>query len=49
MNPDDIGFLGVRDLTAAYRARKLSPVEVVQAILARIERVENCGASTWWW
>jgi aspartyl-tRNA(Asn)/glutamyl-tRNA(Gln) amidotransferase subunit A len=40
MNPDDIGFLGVRDLMAAYRNRKLSPVEVVQAILARIERIE---------
>ena len=40
MNPDDIGFLGVRDLMAAYRNRKLSPVEVVQAILARVERIE---------
>jgi len=40
MNPDDIGFLGVRDLMGLYRARKLSPVEVVQATLARIERIE---------
>ncbi|MFM7305431.1 MAG: amidase family protein, partial [Alphaproteobacteria bacterium] len=40
MNPDDIGYLGVRDLTALYRSRKLSPVEVLKAILARIERIE---------
>jgi Asp-tRNA(Asn)/Glu-tRNA(Gln) amidotransferase A subunit family amidase len=36
MDTDDIGFLGVRELHALYRARKLSPVEVTQAVLARM-------------
>ena len=36
---DDIAFLSAEDLTAAYRARTLSPVEVTEAILTRIERV----------
>ncbi len=40
MQHDDIGFLGVKDLAALYRARKLSPVEVAQAVLARMETVE---------
>ena len=40
MDIDEIGYLGVRDLHALYRARKLSPVEVAKAVLARIERIE---------
>jgi aspartyl-tRNA(Asn)/glutamyl-tRNA(Gln) amidotransferase subunit A len=40
MNSDDIGFLGVSELAALYRGRKLSPVEVAKAVLARMEAVE---------
>lgn len=40
MNADDIGYLGVRQLSALYRARKLSPVEVVKAVLDRIGRID---------
>jgi aspartyl-tRNA(Asn)/glutamyl-tRNA(Gln) amidotransferase subunit A len=40
MDADEIGFLGVRELQALYRRRELSPVEVVHALLARIERLE---------
>ena len=40
MGADEIGFLGVSQLAALYRARKLSPVEVARAVLARIEAVE---------
>ena len=40
MGADEIGFLGVSELAALYRARKLSPVEVAHAVLARMEAVE---------
>lgn len=40
MDRDGIGYLGVRQLHALYRARQLSPVEVVQAVLERIGRIE---------
>jgi aspartyl-tRNA(Asn)/glutamyl-tRNA(Gln) amidotransferase subunit A len=40
MDRDDVGYLGVTALSALYRAKKLSPVEVAQAVLERIERVE---------
>ncbi|WP_160121227.1 amidase [Rhodovarius lipocyclicus] len=40
MDFDEIGYLGVGELHALYRARKLSPVEVARAVLARIERIE---------
>ena len=40
MDIDEIGYLGVRELAALYRARKLSPVEVARAVLDRIERVD---------
>jgi len=40
MDIDEIGYLGVRELHALYRARKLSPVEVAKAVLDRIERTE---------
>lgn len=39
MDIGEIGYLGVRDLAALYRARKL-PVEVARAVLDRIERVD---------
>jgi aspartyl-tRNA(Asn)/glutamyl-tRNA(Gln) amidotransferase subunit A len=35
----DLPFLSAVELTEAYRARTLSPIEVVDAILSRIERV----------
>ena len=37
--PDDVAFLSAEELVAAYCARRLSPVEVTEAILARIDRV----------
>src|SRR5690349_16668810 len=40
MDQDEIGYLGVAQLGALYRARKLSPVEVARAVLARIERID---------
>jgi aspartyl-tRNA(Asn)/glutamyl-tRNA(Gln) amidotransferase subunit A len=40
MHFDEIGYLGVTELHALYKTRKLSPVEVAQAVLARIERIE---------
>lgn len=36
----DLGFTGVAALAALYRARKLSPVEVAQAVLDRMAAVE---------
>ncbi len=36
---DDICFLSATDLAHQYRARKVSPLEVVQAVLARIDAV----------
>jgi aspartyl-tRNA(Asn)/glutamyl-tRNA(Gln) amidotransferase subunit A len=36
---DDVAFLSAEELIAAFRARRLSPVEVTEAILARIDRV----------
>jgi aspartyl-tRNA(Asn)/glutamyl-tRNA(Gln) amidotransferase subunit A len=36
---DDVAFLSAAELVAAYRNRSLSPVEVTEAILARIYRV----------
>lgn len=40
MDADEIGHLGVAALAALYRARKLSPVEVAEAVLARIGRID---------
>jgi len=40
MHFDEIGYLGVTELHALYKARKLSRVEVAEAVLARIERIE---------
>ena len=36
---DDVAFLSAEELVAAYRARRLSPVEVTETVLARIDRV----------
>src|SRR3712207_360018 len=36
---DDVAFLSAEELVAAYHTRRLSPVEVTEAILARIDRV----------
>ena len=36
---DDVAFLSAEELVAAFRARRLSPVEVAEAILARIDGV----------
>lgn len=40
MQEEEIAGLGVRALQRLYRRRALSPVEVVHALLARIERIE---------
>ncbi|WP_327699194.1 amidase [Streptomyces sp. NBC_00459] len=39
MNDDELCFTPATELAALIRARRLSPVEAVQAVLARIERV----------
>lgn len=39
MNPEDICFMPATDLVAAFVAKKLSPVEVMDAVIARIERL----------
>ncbi|MFM9107188.1 MAG: amidase [Chloroflexota bacterium] len=36
---DDLCYLSAQDLAAAYRTRRLSPVETARAVLARMERV----------
>jgi len=40
MDDDEIGYLGAAELGLLYRAKKLSPVEVTEAILRRIDRVD---------
>src|SRR5579883_2949748 len=37
---DDIAFLPASELVALYRTRKLSPVEVIDETLRRLERYE---------
>ena len=37
---NDIAYFSAAALGEAYRARQLSPVEVVEALSARIERLE---------
>jgi len=39
MNESDVCFMSAADLIASYRAKALSPVEVTQAVLARIDRL----------
>ncbi len=38
MSPDELGFLSAVELAALIRTRRVSPVEVMRATLARIER-----------
>src|ERR687891_1598838 len=37
---EEIGYASIRELGARYRTRALSPVEVTQALLARIEKLD---------
>ncbi|HWP45613.1 MAG TPA: amidase [Candidatus Limnocylindrales bacterium] len=39
MNQEDLCFMPATDLVAAFLAKKLSPVEVMDAVIARIERI----------
>jgi Asp-tRNA(Asn)/Glu-tRNA(Gln) amidotransferase A subunit family amidase len=39
MNRSDVCFMSAADLVASYRAKALSPVEVTEAVLARIDRL----------
>ena len=39
MASDDLCFLPATEVAALIRARKLSPVEITDAVLARAERV----------
>lgn len=38
---DDVAYLGVAELTDAFKHRALSPVEVAEALLARVERLDR--------
>ena len=40
MNSTDIAYMSATELIAAYRARALSPVEVTESILRRVERLD---------
>jgi len=40
MADDELVFAGVRDLAARFRKRQLSPVELTEALLARIARLD---------
>jgi aspartyl-tRNA(Asn)/glutamyl-tRNA(Gln) amidotransferase subunit A len=44
--PDSVAFLPAAELLAAYRLKKLSPVEVIRAVLERIERY-NSPVNAW--
>lgn len=39
MNESDVSFMSAADLVASYQAKALSPVEVTEAVLARINRL----------
>ena len=39
MNESDACFMSAADLVASYQAKALSPVEVTEAVLARIDRL----------
>ena len=50
MRDDDLCYLGASDAIALFKARKLSPVELMAAVIARAEAVEpeiNCFADTY--
>ncbi len=40
MDDAELGYLGAAELGVLYRSKDLSPVEVTEAILQRIERVD---------
>ena len=42
-----LSSLSAQELAAAYRDRKLSPVEVTQAVIAQVERWEPHLQATW--
>jgi amidase len=46
MNTTDLPFASIADLTASYRRRTLSPVEVTRALLDRVERL-NPALRAW--
>jgi aspartyl-tRNA(Asn)/glutamyl-tRNA(Gln) amidotransferase subunit A len=39
MGSDELALMSAVDLAAGYRARRFSPVEVIDAVLARVDRV----------
>jgi aspartyl-tRNA(Asn)/glutamyl-tRNA(Gln) amidotransferase subunit A len=39
--PDDLAFISLTDAAALIKARRLSPVELTQALLARIDRLDG--------
>ena len=41
MSQDDLAMLSATDLVARYRTKTLSPVEVTEAVLARIKRFDG--------
>ena len=41
MSDDELAFLDMAELTALLHARKLSPLELTQAMLSRIERLDH--------
>lgn len=51
MSNDDVCYLSATDALALFRKRKLSPVELTRALIARAERVNpkiNCFADRYW-
>ena len=40
MTPDDLCFMPASELAPLFRGKKLSPVELCEAVLARVERLE---------
>jgi amidase len=41
MSDDELAFLDIAELAALLHTRKLSPVELTQTMLARIERLDR--------
>ncbi|QGX97403.1 amidase [Roseovarius faecimaris] len=51
MSDTDLCYMGAAEAVALFKARKLSPVELMQAVIARAEAVEpkvNCFADTYY-
>ena len=50
MQDDDLCYLGASDAIALFKARKLSPVELMEAVITRAQIAEptiNCFADTY--